>query len=100
MGAWGPARVRTDRAHRGDQRRVLVVGRRIAGLGRPGQTALLVALGQRLRQQRRIHVPGEPFAVDEGRPGVQVEDRVGAGHKGKGGDQNLVARINAIQAQG
>ena len=60
-----------------------------------GQPALPGALGQRLRQQRRIHVPGEPFAVDEGRPGAQVEDRVGAGHEGEGGDQHLVARIDA-----
>ena len=62
-----------------------------------GQPALLGALGQRLRQQGRIHVPGEPLAVDEGGPGAQVEDRVGAGHEGEGGDQHLVAGVDAGQ---
>ena len=64
-----------------------------------GQTALLGALGQRLRQQGGIHVPGEPLAVDEGRPAAHVEDGVGAGHEGEGGDRDLIAWLNAGQVQ-
>jgi len=64
-----------------------------------GQLAGPRPRGQRLLQQARIHVPRRPFAVNEGRPAAQIDDRVDAGREGEGRDQYLVARADAGQDQ-
>ncbi len=53
-----------------------------------------------LDHQRRVQVPGGLLAVNEDWPGAQVDDRVGAGGEGEGGDQHLVAGADAGMDQG
>ena len=47
-----------------------------------------------------VQVPGGSLAVNEGRFGALVDDGVGAGREGEGGDQHLVARADARMNEG
>ena len=65
-----------------------------------GQPPLPRPALQGLGQQRGVHVPGDALAVHEGGPAAHVDHGVGAGGKGQGGNEHLVARAHAGQEQG
>ena len=63
------------------------------------QTTAPAGSGQRLGQQRRVHVPARPLAVDEHRVGATVDDGVGAGREREARHQHVVAGLHAAHQQ-
>jgi hypothetical protein len=85
----------------GGQDRVVVgaLAVQVDGDHRGGQPVLRRPGGERLGEQRGVHLPGGGVGIDERRVGAHVGDGVGGGGEGQRGGEHLVAGSDAEQAQ-
>ena len=86
-------------ADRQDRSQVGALAVEVDRYDRLRQLALARLAFDRLRQQRRVDVPGAALTVDEDRSPAQIGDGVDAGGEGERGDEHLVARADAGQEQ-
>ncbi len=87
-------------AQRGDR---VVVGALAVEVDHDGggrQPSAVAGGRQRLGEQRRVHVPTRPLAVDEHRVGAAVDDGVGAGGEREARHEHVVAGPHAAHQQG